>query len=34
MAGAYKWRLLSECDINDPFLIHLNTIILNLKIGI
>ena len=19
MAGAYKWRLLSECDINDPF---------------
>lgn len=19
MAGAYKWRLLSACDINDPF---------------
>lgn len=19
MAGAYKWRALSECDINDPF---------------
>lgn len=19
MAGAYKWRLLSECDINDSF---------------
>lgn len=31
MAGAYKWRLLSECDINDPFLVHLKKIILNLK---